>query len=152
MDSITLRPIGTVHSTIEEKVYKNWGSVISTIELNPEYIEGLARLGDYSHAMIIFYMDGFMEKNTNKWKRKPRGISTLEEIGCFAQRTKHRPNPLGITIAEILSIKENIISVRGLDANNGTQVLDIKPYIPDFDRRENALIPIWMKYLMKDYF
>lgn len=152
MNVINLNSIGTVHSEVDENMYTNWGEVVSNIELNAEYIDGLLGLEDYSHVIIIFYMDSFREKFNDQWKRKPRGISNLDEKGCFAQRTKYRPNPIGITIVELLSITGNTISVKGLDANNGTQVLDIKPYIPEFDIRENTQVPNWMNELMKDYF
>lgn len=152
MDTFKLTSIGTVYSTIDEKVYENWAKVVSEIELYNEYKDGLIGLEDYSHAIVIFYMDGFRDQLEDQWKRKPRGISNLEEKGCFAQRTKFRPNPIGITIVEIISIHDNIISVQGLDANNGTKVLDIKPYIPQFDIRKNTHIPNWMSELMKGYF
>ncbi|MFN7253429.1 MAG: tRNA (N6-threonylcarbamoyladenosine(37)-N6)-methyltransferase TrmO [Anaerobacillus sp.] len=152
MDSVNLKSIGTVYSTIDEQVYENWGKVISKVELNRDYLDGLMGLEEYSHAIVIFYMDRFRDQFSNEWKGKPRGIADLEEKGCFALRTKYRPNPIGIAVVELLSVKENILTVKGLDANDGTIVLDIKPYIPDFDSRENVKIPNWMNELMKGYF
>ncbi|EJR53697.1 hypothetical protein IIM_02340 [Bacillus cereus VD107] len=152
MDHINMVKIGEVRSSIDEKVYSNWGSVISNIKIYPEYIGGLAGLEDYSHAIVIFYMNDFQEKNNESWARKPRGLSDFDEKGCFAQRTKYRPNPIGITIVEILSIKNNVITVQGLDANDRTAILDIKPYIAAFDARENVRVPDWMNKLMQDYF
>lgn len=76
----------------------------------------------------------------------------MPEIGVFAQRTKYRPNPIGISVVKIEAIQDHVLTVRGLDANNNTPVLDIKPYITEFDTRENVDVPYWMKKLMEDYF
>lgn len=72
-------------------------------------------------------------------------------LGIFSQRTKDHPNPIGVTTVEILAVSENSITVRGLDALNGTPVLDIKPYFPVFDKRE-AKTPDWVDVLMDQYF
>ncbi|WP_264447257.1 tRNA (N6-threonylcarbamoyladenosine(37)-N6)-methyltransferase TrmO [Bacillus cereus] len=152
MVHVSMVKIGEVQSSIDEKVYRNWGSIISNIKIYPEYIGGLTGLEDYSHAIVIFYMNDFQEENKQSWARKPRGLSDFDEKGCFAQRTKHRPNPIGITTVEILSIENNIMTVQGLDANDRTAILDIKPYIAAFDTRENARVPDWMNKLMENYF
>jgi tRNA (Thr-GGU) A37 N-methylase len=73
-------------------------------------------------------------------------------IGIFAQRAKHRPNPIGITSVQIVSVQENSLKVRGLDAIDGTPVLDIKPYFPIYDLKDTATTPQWVDILMKDYF
>ena len=72
-------------------------------------------------------------------------------VGIFSQRGKDRPNTIGVTAVEIISVEERFITVRGLDAIDGTQVLDIKPYYPVFDKRE-AVVPEWVNRLMEDYF
>jgi tRNA (adenine37-N6)-methyltransferase len=151
-ENFSLLKIGYVKSTIKEKVYENWSEIISEIHLDTKYIDGLTGLSDYSHAIIVFYMDNFQIEDLNVWKRKPRGLIDLTEVGVFAQRTKYRPNPIGITTVKIISIQDNIIIVQGLDANDNTPILDVKPYIPSFDRVESAKIPNWMDKLMKNYF
>jgi tRNA (Thr-GGU) A37 N-methylase len=75
----------------------------------------------------------------------------MPEVGIFAQRAKHRPNSIGVTAVELVTVEGNVVIVRGLDAIDGTPVLDVKPYIPVFDRRE-AETPGWVDELMKDYF
>ena len=70
----------------------------------------------------------------------------------FAQRTKYRPNPIGISVVKIEAIQDNILTVRGLDANNQTPVLYIKSYIANFDIRANVNVPNWMNKLMENYF
>ena len=72
-------------------------------------------------------------------------------VGMFAQRSKHRPNPIGITTVELISVHKEIITVKGLDAINDTPVIDIKPYFPIFDQVD-AKTPEWVNELMKGYF
>lgn len=150
--SFTLKQIGMVHSKIEEKVYINWGDVISEIHLDREYEAGLLRLEEYSHAIIVFFMDQFESSETTVMRKRPRDREDMPETGVFAQRTKYRPNPIGISVVKIIGIQDNILKVQGLDANNNTPVLDIKPYITEFDTRDNVLVPKWMESLMENYY
>jgi tRNA (Thr-GGU) A37 N-methylase len=76
----------------------------------------------------------------------------MPEIGIFAQRAKHRPNPIGLTAVRLLSVAGNVLTVRGLDAIDGSPVLDIKPYFPAFDRVDDANAPEWVGRLMEGYF
>jgi tRNA (Thr-GGU) A37 N-methylase len=77
-----------------------------------------------------------------------RGLAHLPELGIFAQRAKDRPNPIGITCVPILGIAADGLRVRGLDAIDGTPVLDLKPHMPDFDCAPGARIPGWVGELM----
>ncbi|MEO8393597.1 MAG: tRNA (N6-threonylcarbamoyladenosine(37)-N6)-methyltransferase TrmO [Chloroflexota bacterium] len=147
-----LEPIATIHSPISEGVDEDWGSVISEIELKPEFTDGLRQLASFSHALIVFFMHQSSFKAETDLVRRPRGRADMPEAGIFAQRAKHRPNPIGITAVEIVAIEGNILRVRGLDAIDGSPVLDIKPYVPAFDRRDEAIIPEWMDRLMQGYF
>ena len=76
----------------------------------------------------------------------------MPKVGIFAQRAKNRPNPIGVTAVEIVSVGENCIEVKGLDAIDGTPVLDIKPYYPTYDQVASPVVPDWVNELMKDYF
>ncbi|MBI1257551.1 MAG: tRNA (N6-threonylcarbamoyladenosine(37)-N6)-methyltransferase TrmO [Chloroflexi bacterium] len=147
-----LEPIATVYSPISEGVDDDWGSVVSEIELKPELAHGLRQLDSFSHALIVFFMHQSTFNAAADLVRRPRGRADMPEAGIFAQRAKHRPNPIGITAVEIVSIEGNILRVRGLDAIDGSPVLDIKPYVPAFDRRDAATIPDWMNQLMQGYF
>jgi tRNA-Thr(GGU) m(6)t(6)A37 methyltransferase TsaA len=84
--------------------------------------------------------------------RRPQGRSDMPEIGIFAQRAKHRPNPIGITSVKLIDITDNIIKVKGLDAIDNSPVLDIKPYFNHFDKINDNSMPDWINILMKDYF
>ena len=84
--------------------------------------------------------------------RRPQGRSDMPESGIFAQRAKHRPNPIGVTAVELVSVHGNVVTVKGLDAIDGTPVLDIKPYFPVYDRVEKAFVPEGVHRLMIGYF
>jgi tRNA-Thr(GGU) m(6)t(6)A37 methyltransferase TsaA len=144
--------IGTVISGADDTVDENWGSVTSEIHLSDDFSKGLKGLESFSHALIIFFMHQAGFDSETDLIRRPRGRKDLPEMGIFAQRAKHRPNPIGITAVKIINLTENVLTVIGLDAVNGTPVLDIKPYFPVFDRVDNAVTPGWVDEIMKDYF
>ncbi|WP_052036074.1 tRNA (N6-threonylcarbamoyladenosine(37)-N6)-methyltransferase TrmO [Tumebacillus flagellatus] len=143
--------IATVHSPVAEGIDENWGSVVSEIRVNPEWTSGLQGLEEFSHLLVVFYMHQSSFDATDL-VRRPQGRADMPELGIFAQRAKHRPNPIGITAVELVEIQDNIVRVRGLDAIDGTPVLDLKPYFPPFDRRDDAATPEWVERLMKTYF
>jgi tRNA (adenine37-N6)-methyltransferase len=144
--------VGVVQSPVTEARDEGWGEVVSEIRIDEPYIAGLRSLKDFSHALVVFYMHLSNFDLEEDLVRRPRGLETMPEVGIFAQRAKHRPNPLGITTVEIVSVKWSILTVKGLDAVDGTPVLDIKPYVPIFDRVETATAPEWMDQLMQGYF
>ncbi len=148
-----LKPIGTVKSKVTEEIDRNWGEGEAEIHLNPDLAPGLKGLNEFSHALVVFYMHGTppFDPATNL-VRRPRGLADMPELGIFAQRAKHRPNPIGVTAVQIVGVEGNVVRVRGLDAVNGTPVLDLKPYFPIFDRAETATTPEWVDRLMKGYF
>ena len=76
----------------------------------------------------------------------------MPEIGLLAQRSKHRPNPIGVTTVRLVGVGDGELAVRGLDAVNGTPVLDVKPWFPAFDLPDGARVPGWVERLMADYF
>jgi len=150
--SFLLKQIGVVHSEVEDKNYTDWNKVISEVHLKSEFQDGLYRLEEYSHAIIVFFMDQFNSSESDLMIKRPRDRKDMPNVGVFAQRTKYRPNPIGISVVKIEAIQDHVLTVRGLDANNNTPVLDIKPYITEFHTRENVDVPYWMKKLMEDYF
>ncbi len=151
-ESIALRPIGHVVSTIEETIDEKWGDVVSRIVLLPEYRGGLDGLDRFSHAVIVTYLHRAKYEMTKHLKRSPRGLESMPRVGIFSQRTKDRPNPIGTTAVRLIGVGTDDLEVQGLDAINGTPVLDIKPYFPQYDRVENPGIPEWVNELMKAYF
>ena len=148
---MNIHPIGFVRNKVKHPYYHEWGEIVSEIIVKEEYANGLIGLDDFSHALIIFYKHQATYVEERHLVRHPQEREELPKIGIFAQRAKHRPNPIGITAVEIISIEENVLIVKGLDAINETPILDIKPYFPDFDLRE-AETPEWVQEVMKYYF
>ena len=114
---------------------------------------GLQGLADFSHVVVVFHLDRIPPFDKAKQLlRQPRGMEHLAPVGVFAQRTKFRPNPIGVTPARLVSIKGNVLTVAGLDAMDGTPVLDIKPFIPEFDSVAKSKQADWVPAMLKGYF
>ena len=143
--------IGIVRSPVTKKVDQGWGEIVSEIHIDKKYSLGLRGLEEFTHIIVIFYMHKATMSLETDIIRRPQGRKDMPKSGIFAQRAKHRPNPIGITAVELISIKENIATVKRLDAIDETPVLDIKPYFPIFDRVD-AKTPNWVNELMKNYF
>ena len=150
--SFALRPIGFVRCSVLEPVDDGWGAVESRIALEPEYRPGLRGLGDFSHVVVVALLHGARFEPARHLVRRPRGLAEMPELGIFAQRAKDRPNPLGVTVVPLLAVDAEGIAVRGLDAIDGTPVLDLKPYFPEFDSARDAIVPSWVGRLMRGYF
>lgn len=151
---IALESIGTVRNTRTHTGDEDWASVVSTIELEPAFSSGLEGLDDWSHVLVVFFMhhDPGDEAPPSDWRRRPRGRADMPLAGVFAQRGRMRPNVLGVTAAKIERVEPGKLVVTGLDAIDGTPVLDLKPYAPVFDRVEDARVPEWFDELMRGYF
>jgi tRNA-Thr(GGU) m(6)t(6)A37 methyltransferase TsaA len=147
-----LDPIATVRSPIVDGVDENWGAVVAEIHLTETLADGLRGIEAFSHVIIVFLMHQSSFDPTAHLVRRPRGRADMPPVGIFAQRAKHRPNPIGITAVELVGVTGAILRVRGLDAIDGTPVLDIKPYVPAFDRVADAGVPAWIEHLMQGYF
>ena len=147
---ITIEPVGFVENTIDEQMDSGWADVESTIVLNPELTSILDGLESFSHALIIYWMH--QAEPPDALKRRPKGRKDMPLVGLFAQRSKHRPIPIAVTAVQIVSVNSDSLTVRGLDAINGTPVIDIKPYYPQYDSRPDARVPAWVNRLMKHYF
>jgi len=149
---MNLTPIGVVHSPITAGVDADWGSVVAEIHLDPALAAGLRGLDQFSHLLVIFFIHAASFDPATDLVRRPRGRADLPEVGIFAQRAKHRPNPLGLTAVRLLGVDGPVLRVQGLDAIDGTPVLDLKPYFPAFDRVADAVTPEWVDRLMLGYF
>ena len=152
MEEVTLKVIGTVRNGRAAAEDRGWGAVVSTIELAPRYAPGLDGLEGFSHVVVLFFMHRDEGGECATLKRRPRGRADMPELGVFAQRARMRPNTVGITAVEIVRVEPGRLTVRGLDAVDGTPVLDLKPYFPVFDRVESARVPGWVPRLMEGYF
>jgi tRNA (adenine37-N6)-methyltransferase len=139
---IILKPIGSVHSPIKERDRRDASEIIAEIIIDPSLAEGLDNLVDFSHITIIYYMH--LSHIPAPLKVHPKYRTEPTPVGVFASRSPDRPNALGKTTVKLLERHENILKVQGLDAIDGTPVLDIKPYIPDIDSVPHARVPRWM--------
>ena len=148
---IVMEPVGRVVNAVREKKHTGWGEDVSSIVLEEKYHTGLKGLEGFSHAVILFCLDRARYDKSEHLNRRPRGREDMPLVGIFAQRSKDRPNRIGMTSVEILSVSDSTLVVRGLDAIDGTPVLDIKPYYPVYDRRD-ATVPEWVERLMDNYF
>ncbi|WP_010244317.1 tRNA (N6-threonylcarbamoyladenosine(37)-N6)-methyltransferase TrmO [Acetivibrio cellulolyticus] len=149
---LKLESIGIVKSPVIEGVDNNWGEVKSEIIVDSEFAAGLKGLEEFSHAIIVYFMHKSSFCIETDLQRRPQGRDDMPIEGIFSQRAKHRPNPIGITSVQIVSVQDNILRVKGLDAIDGTPVLDIKPYYPVYDMKQEAKTPEWVDVLMKNYF
>ncbi len=113
---------------------------------------GLRGLDGFSHALVVTWLHEAAFEPARHLLRRPRGLAHLPELGIFAQRAKDRPNPIGITCVPILGVVAEGLRVRGLDAIDGTPVLDLKPHVPEFDCARDARVPDWIGELMRGYF
>ena len=152
METITLAPIGYVRNDTTDPVDSGWGKVESRIEFEPRWSGALTGLEEFSHVQILTYLHQITaEDMTVPAQRRPRGRTDMPLLGVFAQRARVRPNPIGLTACAIVKVGAGELIVRGLDAIDGTPVLDIKPYVPLFDRIESPVVPAWTKELFENY-
>jgi tRNA (adenine37-N6)-methyltransferase len=151
--TVHLEPIGFVRGGRAEIEDDNWGEVTARIELDPKRFtaEALAGLDSFSHIEVVYHFHGVPETKIETGARHPRGRNDWPKIGIFAQRGKNRPNRLGITTCKLMKLDGLALVVQGLDAIDGTPVLDIKPYMTGFAPRGAIKEPSWSKDLMLGY-
>jgi tRNA-Thr(GGU) m(6)t(6)A37 methyltransferase TsaA len=152
VNEIALRVIGVVRNGRDSTDDRDWGGVESVIEIDPAFADGLEGLDTFSHVIVLFYMHRDPDGEASTLRRRPRGRADMPLLGVFAQRGRMRPNPVGITTVPIVRVEPGRLTVRGLDAVDGTPVLDLKPHVPTFDRAENPRLPEWIERLMAGYF
>ncbi len=147
-EKIVFNPIGYVKtSAVGEQVRDK--NVSSQIVLRSNLVDALSGISDFSHLYVLFYLNQVTSKERETLKVHPRGRWDMPLTGVFAARTMFRPNPIGLTLVELVSVKENVLTVKGLDAFDQTPVLDIKPY--DFwDIARDVKVPDWWKKLSAD--
>jgi tRNA-Thr(GGU) m(6)t(6)A37 methyltransferase TsaA len=132
----TVHPIGSVRK----------GDARTTIVLDEKYRAGLLGLGDFSHLYVLWWFN----RNDTPEKRAilqvhPRGDRGNPLTGVFATRAPVRPNLIALTLCKVVSVMENVIEIEGIDAFDGTPILDLKPYIPGYDTASGATLPDWLR-------
>jgi tRNA-Thr(GGU) m(6)t(6)A37 methyltransferase TsaA len=141
---IKLTPIGLVKNSVKERRAEDCQKVTSEIIINEGLKEALSRIDEFSHIIIIYWMHKLPPSQRSIIKVHPKADHTLPLVGVFASRSPARPNPIGITTVKLLGRRDNVLKVTGLDAIDGTPVLDIKPYIPGDDSSTEAKTPSWL--------
>ncbi len=142
---IVVDPIGVVQTRAVGSKVRQKGA-LSTIILRQELVDAVEGLSEFSHAFILFWMHEITPDERRIVKTHPRGRRDLPFLGVFATRTPQRPNPIGLTLVEIVKVEGHVLTVRNLDAFDGTPVLDIKPFDP-WDTTDQARVPAWWKRL-----
>ncbi|MFK8067611.1 MAG: tRNA (N6-threonylcarbamoyladenosine(37)-N6)-methyltransferase TrmO [Gammaproteobacteria bacterium] len=139
---INLKPVGYVKTNVQDQqVAKCRADIISEIIIESEWSESLLNIEQYSHIFVLFWLHK-TESETVEQQIFPRGDKNLPLTGIFATRSRNRPNPIGMAVVELLKRKGNSLTVKRLDAFDGTPILDIKPY-DDYDVFENVDVPAW---------
>jgi tRNA-Thr(GGU) m(6)t(6)A37 methyltransferase TsaA len=147
-----VRRIGTVTSSRTEAIDDDWGDVTATISLEPPFdARAVAGLDGFSHVEVVFLFDHVDPDAVCVTSRHPRGNADWPEVGIFAQRAKDRPNRIGLSTCAVVAVEGASIVVRGLDAIDGTPVLDVKPYMLEFGPRDEVRQPTWSHELMRGY-
>lgn len=139
-----MKTIGRVRTQAsEEDIKRGRSSIVSKIVIDRRYVDGLRGLDGYSHIYVIYWMHRRAGRRAELLVR-PRGRADLPEVGVFATRSPSRPNPIALTVVELLKIDGNVLKVRGLDALDMSPVLDIKPY-DYYDVIQGIRVPGWFE-------
>ena len=153
MQPFQVSPVGVVRSPRRDVVDDDWGEVEADIVLVPPYgPDAVAGLDQFSHVEVLFLFDQVDPAAVHTGSRRPRGNPDWPAVGIFAQRGKDRPNRIGLCTCQLLTVDGATVRVLGLDAVDGTPVLDIKPYMAEFGPRGPVHQPAWVAELMAHYF
>jgi tRNA-Thr(GGU) m(6)t(6)A37 methyltransferase TsaA len=146
LPDVSMSPIGYVRSKVKQPMPDGWEAVECDIVLRPELEPMLLNLRDYSHVIVVFWPHQVPDDvRGSKPQLHPRDDEQYPLMGILATRSQIRPNPVLTSPVRLLSVKGNVLHVRGLDAVNGTPVLDVKPYLPHYDSVPDAKVPDWVK-------
>ena len=149
---LNLDPIGRVVGGRGEPVDDDWGDVEAVIRLDERFgPEALAGLDAFSHLEVVYAFHLVEAAAVEHGARHPRGNADWPRVGIFAQRGKDRPNRLGVSRCELLRVDGTAVRVRGLDAVDGTPVLDLKPWMAELGPRGDVRQPAWASELMRGY-
>ncbi len=143
MPEMTLEAIGVVRNGIKQPIRHGWGEIVSDIVVSSDLTEALDGLDEFSHIIVLYWMHQLTRGRELPLKVHPMGRPELPLTGRFATRSPSRPNPVGQATVRLLERRGNILRVKGLDAIDGTPVIDIKPYLPRYDSAADAKAPKW---------
>ena len=146
-DAISITPVGVVRGPVQDIYHHGYEDVVSEIVVRPELEEGLEGIEGFSHLEVLFYFHR-LERDRISLRRRPRDREDMPEVGVFAIRTQLRPSAIGATVVRLLGRSGNVLRVQGLDAIDGTPVLDIKPCTPSHAvSPEELRVPSWWEQI-----
>ena len=145
---IILKPIGVIRTTAFGDEVRD-KTRTSQIVIRNDLTEALDGIDGFSHLFVLFLLHEIPNRHKKILKVHPRGRKDMPLLGVFATRTMFRPNPVGLTLVKLLKVEANVLTVRGLDAFEGTPVLDIKSF-DSWDNAKTARVPEWWKHLEKE--
>jgi tRNA (adenine37-N6)-methyltransferase len=150
---IVLAPIGFVRGGRVEPDDDGWDAEICAIELDRVRLddEAVTGLEAFSHVEVVYQFHLVAEEDVTFGARHPRGRTDWPKVGILAQRGRVRPNRLGVTVCALLTVEPGRLVVRGLDAIDGTPVLDVKPFLKGFAPRSDVVEPEWAHEIMASY-
>ncbi len=150
---IELEPIGYVRGGRVEVVNDDWGDVRAEIQMDGDRFpsEAIAGLESFSHLVVVYHFHKVDPSTIELVARHPRENPAWPKVGIFSQRGKNRPNLLGVSTCQILGVEGLSILVRGLDAIDGTPILDLKPHMTGFEPRGEIGEPEWSQEIMSKY-
>lgn len=143
--NMTFEPVGIVNNEFERKPPGGWQEVLSQIIIDDRWTPALEGLEGFSHIIVLFWLNRV--RAGVLLHVHPQGRQDMPAVGLFATRTPMRPNPIGLRVVHLVSREASVLNVRGLDAFNGSPVLDIKPYLPRADCVTQTRIPAWLERL-----
>lgn len=150
--TIAIEPIGRVVGGRVPAEDDDWGQIRARIDLAERFdADALTGLDEFSHIEVVFHFDRQDEAGIASAARHPRGRADWPKVGIFAQRGKARPNRIGVSVCRLVAVDGTGIEVEGLDAIDGTPVLDIKPVMTGFQPRGEIREPEWAREIMADY-
>ena len=144
MQEPVFKPIGIVRNEVKEPRRGGWEKVASEVVIEESLEECLEGLEEFSHILVVFWMHKVPSMRQPVCKIHPQGRADLPLVGLFATRSPYRPNPVGVSAPRLVERKGNVLRVVGLDAIDGTPVLDIKPYLPHLDAPADYRGPDWV--------
>ena len=140
---IALAQIGVVRNERGQLGTAGWDVLVSRLVLDSEYAAALAGLDGFSHVIVLTWLDRVAETERGAAVLSPGVAGFPAALGVFALRVPARPNPIGVSVVRLLGREGPVLSVHGLDAIDGTPLLDLKPYLPRYDSVPDASLPDW---------
>ncbi|MBM2832363.1 MAG: universally conserved protein [Dehalococcoidia bacterium] len=144
MGEVHLQPVGVVRNSITDKEHHGWKGICSDIFVKEEYIPALEGLADFSHIIVLFWLHKVTPEDRATKRARPTRKAGIPELGIFAWHSSHRPNPIGMSVVQLLEVQGDRVRVQGLDAIDGTPVLDMHPYVESYYHAGNPIEPGWV--------